>query len=85
MKVFRHVCRTDLLQPLVGGALPLPNWHWALVRLASDGGAKRPFPHLPVQGYNAEQAVIGPPNRPLLQGDERLAPASLFAHPREPK
>jgi hypothetical protein len=31
------------------------------------------------------RTVIGPQNRPLLQGDERLAPASLFPHPREPK
>src|SRR5262249_56703135 len=30
-----------------GRALPLPGWHGALLRLASDGGAQRPFPHLP--------------------------------------
>jgi hypothetical protein len=35
--------------------------------------------------YKTFTTVIGPPNMPLLQGDECLAPASLFPHPREPK
>src|SRR5262245_13065766 len=27
--------------------LSLPNWHWALLRLAANGGPERPLPHLP--------------------------------------
>ena len=42
-------------------------------------------PSRAVRGMQTFTTVIGPPNRPLLQGDERLAPASLFPHPREPK
>jgi hypothetical protein len=40
----RHLNR---VVPVGSGALPLPDWHGALLRLASDGGTQRPLPHLP--------------------------------------
>ena len=47
----------------------------------------RPRHFSPSRAARAMQTftTIGPPNRPLLQGEERLAQASLFPHPREPK